>query len=60
VRSVDDAKRYLLTDPANAASSRLLESIGLRFQRRVKLPKIAGESALYAIERAPWAAARGG
>jgi [ribosomal protein S5]-alanine N-acetyltransferase len=45
------ARVLAITDPANAASSRLLESIGLRFEKTVQLPKIEGPSALYAITR---------
>jgi [ribosomal protein S5]-alanine N-acetyltransferase len=40
-----------ITHPANAASSRLLESIGLRFERTVQLPKVEGPSSLYAITK---------
>jgi [ribosomal protein S5]-alanine N-acetyltransferase len=40
-----------VTHPDNAASSRLLESIGLRFERTVQLPKIDGPSSLYAITK---------
>jgi [ribosomal protein S5]-alanine N-acetyltransferase len=40
-----------ITHPDNAASSRLLESIGLRFERTVQLPKIDGPSSLYAITK---------
>jgi [ribosomal protein S5]-alanine N-acetyltransferase len=50
-RTADLARVLAITDPANAASSRLLESIGLRFERTVQLPKIDGPSSLYAITK---------
>jgi len=37
-----------ITSPDNVASIRLCESIGLRFERSIKLPKDDGEISLYA------------
>jgi cyanophycin synthetase len=40
-----------ITKPDNAPSQRVLESIGMRFERRVRLPQNREDSLLYAIER---------
>ena len=40
-----------ITDPDNAASTRVLEAIGLRVERHLRLSEGAKQVALYAIER---------
>lgn len=39
-----------ITDPGNICSSRVLEKLGLRFEKMVKLPKDDIEIKLYAID----------
>lgn len=40
-----------ITDPDNVASTRVLEAIGMRFERHVRLSEGAKQVALYAIDR---------
>jgi [ribosomal protein S5]-alanine N-acetyltransferase len=40
-----------ITDPANVASTRVLEAIGMRFERYLQLTEGAKQVALYAIDR---------
>ncbi len=39
-----------ITNPDNAASARVLEAIGMRFERRLRVPGHAADSLLYAKE----------
>lgn len=49
--TVGIARIVAITDPDNAASSRVLQRIGMRFERQVHLTDGAKPVALYAIER---------
>ncbi|MEP6943365.1 MAG: GNAT family N-acetyltransferase [Betaproteobacteria bacterium] len=50
-RSVWGLKRILaITSPENAASTKLLGKLGLRFEKMVKLPNEAAEACLYASD----------